>query len=136
MEEIWKCGFGSQCSKVNKIGMECCPCAYLTVTPKVASVLLYLETCLVDQHGRVEVRRMNKDDLDIIEKLMKEKFIEFGRLQFKIIESHRGSSFIPTHWVRFSSEAWILTHKLRRERSERMIGKQNAELLAEMNKNG
>jgi hypothetical protein len=135
MEEIWKCGFGSQCSKVSRIGVECCPCACLTVTPKVASTLLYLETCLVDHLGRVEGRRINKDDLDIIEKLIKEKFIDFGRLKFDIIESHRGSSFIPTHWVRFSSNAWILTHKLRYERSERMIEKEKEKLLVEMTKN-
>jgi len=137
-EEIWKCGFGSQCSKVSRMGIECCPCAYLTVTPKVASTLLYLETCLVDQYGRVEGRRMNNEDLEIIEKLVKDKFIHFGRLSFKAIKRWRDANIgkLYTYYVRFTPQAWQLTHRFRRERSERMIGKQNAELLAEMNKNG
>jgi hypothetical protein len=127
-EEIWKCEFGSQCSKVNKIGMECCPCAYLTVTPKVASVLLYLETCLVDQYGRVEGRRMNNEELEMVEKLVKDEFIHFGRLSFKSIGKLRETSMgkIYTYYVRFTPQAWQLTHRLRCERSERMIGKQNA----------
>jgi len=99
-----------------------------------ASLLLYLETCLVDQYGRVEVRRMNAEELEIIKHWREEKFIWFGRLKMKAIEGLRGGPHgkIYTHWVRFSDEAWKIAGKLRRERSHRMLESQKRKLVREM----
>ena len=97
------------------------------------SLLLYFETCLVDAYGRVAGACINKKDMEITKKFMALELIEFGRLSFKTIQKFRGNklSQIYTHWVRFSDKAWKLAHKWRRERSERMIGRHNAQLLRE-----
>ena len=95
------------------------------------SILLYLETCLVDECGRVEGRRMNLEELKIINQWVTEGFVEFGRLSMKAIKKLRGGGKIYTHWVRFSKSAWKMAHEFRHQRSDRMIGKRNAELLRE-----
>jgi len=114
---------------------ECDP--YISMS--MISTLLYLETCLVDGYGRVAAARMNIQDIENIAKFVKLKWIEFGRLYFKAIEKLRelgwsGGAY-PTNWVRFTDKAWEMAHIYRRQRSERMIGKENAKLLAEMIKN-
>lgn len=97
------------------------------------SILLYLETCLVDQYGRVEARRINMDDLEAIRKFMQEGLIDFGRLSSKAIQKLKD---IPTkqytHWVRFSDKAWELAHSFRKERSDRMIANNTTKLLREI----
>jgi len=90
----------------------------LTRTEK--SLLLYLETCLVDNLGKVQAARMNVEDFDAIAHLKELGLIDFGRLPFKDIEKSRRYLRVPnTHWVRFSDEAWKIAHALRRERTER-----------------
>lgn len=78
------------------------------------SLLLYLETRAVDYGGRVDIRRMNTDDINIAEKWAKEGFIKFGR----IVAHHINSQ--GAHFCILSDEAWDLAHAERRLRSERM----------------
>lgn len=96
------------------------------------SLLLYFETCLVDQYGRVEGRRMNAEEIVIAKKWSEEKFIGFGRLKMSTIQGLRGVGKVYTHWVRFSPSAWRTTHKLRRERSHRMLKSHAKKLIGEM----
>jgi len=86
------------------------------------SIILYLETCLVDGNGKAAGARMNDVDFKNIERFVEEGLIKFGRLPFKEIEKMRGNfAVVPTHWIRFSEEAWAIAHKLRRERADRMV---------------
>jgi hypothetical protein len=57
------------------------------------SQLLYLETRLVDHAGRIDVRRMNDADWEIMHRWKKEGFVDFGRVCFEDIK-------LPgeTHW--------------------------------------
>lgn len=98
------------------------------------SLLLYFETCLVDQYGRVEGRRINAEEIAIAKKWTKEKFVWFGRLRMSAIQKLREfpSKKVYTHWVRLSKESWEMAHKLRRERSDRMLSSQMNELVEEM----
>ena len=87
------------------------------------SILLYLETCLVDRNGRCEAIRMNKEDFDAIDKLKEEGLIKFGRIPSSEIKKlQKVYRLQATHWVRFNDEAWSIAGKLRKERSERTIG--------------
>lgn len=88
---------------------------------KHAGLLLYFETCLVDSYGRVDGRRINKEEVDVAQKWTNEDFVKFGRLSMKTIDSSRGDAHRYTHYIRFSNEAWEITHQLRRERSGRML---------------
>jgi hypothetical protein len=101
--------------------------------PKMeASLLLYLETCLTDQYGRVEGRRINSPEIDILGRWTMSEFISFGSLSDEAIERLSGiPKKVYTHYIRFSDSAWKIAHELRRERSDRMIGKRNEELLRE-----
>ena len=87
------------------------------------STLLYLETCLVDQRGRVESRRMNEEDFENIEKFKEEKLIDFGRIPFKELEKLNKLSGprTYTHWIKFTDRAWKLAHKFRREKAEKYV---------------
>ena len=78
-------------------------------------VLLYLETCMVDQQGRCQSMRMNDADFKAIEKFKAGGLLDFGRIAFK--EIPRGSA--TTHWVTFTDAAWTLVHLLRRQRADR-----------------
>jgi len=108
------------------------PSSTLDLNKNERSLLLYLETCLVDGLGRVESIRMNKTDFTIIKKWKNTKFIAFGRLRFKAIERLRKYGHQYTHYVRLSEEAWALVHQLRRERSDRLISKENVRLIKEV----
>ena len=84
------------------------------------SLMLYFETCLVDQCGRVEGIRMNKEDYDIAKKFSDAGLIEFGRIEFeemKRLKKICGKAY--TNYVKFSEPAWALAHKFRKDRAER-----------------
>lgn len=101
-------------------------------TLKEKSTLLYLETCLVDQYGRVDGRKLNDEDMTNILKFKEMGLIEFGRIVFARIKEMRKYGIHRTHWVRFSNKAWKLAHKWRKERSERWIARENKKLLKEI----
>ena len=88
------------------------------MTSDERNLLLYLETCAVDYGGLVDIKHMDKEDMDIAEKWDKEGFVKFGRIKFhSIIKS--------THWCELSEEAWNLAHAERRARCKRMMAKQS-----------
>lgn len=87
------------------------------------SLLLFLETRLVDYQGRVASVHMNAEDFEIVKKWVAEGLISFGRLTFDVVEASKGKPLTlrHTHWVRFSETAWELAHIERKARSERML---------------
>jgi len=96
-------------------------------------ILLYIEDCLVNKLGRLEGRRMNKEDIIAIDSLVKKGIVaHFGRLAWKVVEywANKGMDR-PTHYVRLTDEGWKVAHQLRREKSERLISKENARLVEE-----
>lgn len=78
------------------------------------SLLLYIETCAVDQGGRVDPRKINDVDRKILKRWEKECLIAYGRIVAK------DCSPSATHWVRLSGEAWLLAYEERRARAKRM----------------
>ncbi len=84
------------------------------------SLLLYLETCAVDQHGRMDARRLNADDFAILDRWKSEGFIEYGRV---CSADHRKNVAVGagdgTLWARLSGPAWIIAHDERKARAER-----------------
>jgi hypothetical protein len=91
------------------------------MTKDERSLLLFLETCAVDQGGLVDIRHMNDDDKMIVEVWMGDGFIDYGRIKFHDIEnfSHtNGKQY--THWVNLSDEAFKLAHEERIARSKRL----------------
>ena len=88
------------------------------------SMLLYLETCIVDNFGFAKGVSMNVTDIEIAKKWDDEGFLVFKRVPYDYLKETERSN---THYVRFSDEAWKLAHKLRRERAERMTKKHPVE---------
>lgn len=77
------------------------------------TLLLFLETRAVDHAGRVDIRHMNYDDMNLAQTWALEGFVEFGR-----IESQHHSKY-GTHYVHLSEAAMEAAHKERRARAER-----------------
>jgi len=77
------------------------------------SLLLYFETCAVDLGGRVDMRRLNEDDIQIAKCWAENGFVGFGRI---VIKDHNGQG---TNWVELTDDAWSLAHQERRARQER-----------------
>lgn len=86
------------------------------------SLLVYLETCMVDHGGKVEGCRINGDDHALIATWKEEGLVKFGRL-FASEACQEGRSYEATHWVLFTDKAWDLSHHFRRKRAERLIPK-------------
>jgi len=83
------------------------------------SLLMFFESYIVDNLGKVAGSRMNEDDYEIAKKWNDEGFISFERIPFHDINKNKA---IPdTHQVKFSDEAWTLAHQFRRERGERHV---------------
>ncbi len=93
------------------------------MTKEDLSLLLFLETCAVDQGGGVDVRHMNSDDQNIAEQWHDEGFISFGRLPLKdcAVVGNRNR----THYVVLSDEAWAAAHTERKARAARMWEKRS-----------
>jgi len=81
------------------------------------SLLLFLETCLVDGNGKVDTQYMSEDDFKRAEVMQDAGIIKFGRIKSKSIIDRK------THFTEFSDEAWAFAHKARRQRSDRMLSK-------------
>jgi len=96
------------------------------------SVLLYAESCLVDNLGRLESRKMNDEDIEALKSLKGKGIVQdFGRLAWKVVEYYMtlGTSNKPTHYIRLTDEGWKLAHQLRKERSKRLINENTKESL-------
>jgi hypothetical protein len=86
------------------------------------SILLYAETCLVDNKGRLNSLKMNGEDFDNLDKMEREGLLHYGRLPFHEIErlsKYFNKLTLPTHWVSFSDEAWALAWAMRKERADK-----------------
>lgn len=101
------------------------------MTKDQKSLLMFLETCAVDQFGAVRVAHMNDADMRQARKWAKEGFIEFGRIAAADIVEHPHPR---SHWVRLSPEAWSEAHSARGERAERMWEDRYYRITAEMRK--
>ena len=88
------------------------------MTKDERSLLLFLETCAVDYGGKVDGRRINKEDIDTARKWNTDGFVKFGRIKFHDIAFHH------THWCELSDEAWAIAHEERRARYERLAPQQ------------
>lgn len=100
-----------------------------TMTQTEKSLLLYLETCVVDGAGFVVGARVNDTEVSIAIGWDRAGFIRFGRRMMKEMSSNpsaRSSRFPPTHYIRLSEAAWDLAHRLRREKSARMIANEES----------
>ena len=87
----------------------------ITLTTREMNTLLYLESCLVDQNGRLEAIRMNEEDWAVIEKM--KDHITVIRGMSPMVD---GRHF--THRVtRFDQTAWEMTHQERQVRAMRTI---------------
>ena len=95
------------------------------------SLLLYLETCAVDHGGLVDSRRMNGDDFKKAREWSEYHFIDFGRVLYADIESRGTNHF--THWVDMSLHAFVLAHRERVARAERMWRKRTWRKTSEKN---
>jgi hypothetical protein len=84
------------------------------MTKDQVSLLVYLETCAVDQGGRVAMAHLNSADLKQAQEWAKAKFIDFGRLASECVSSR------SSHWVKLSDDAWRVAHEGRRARFERL----------------
>lgn len=73
-------------------------------TPFKRKLLLYVETRCVDYRGELDPRRLNLDEIVILQDWDGEGFVDFR---------------IPAFVVRLSDCAWKAAHKLRRERAAR-----------------
>lgn len=78
------------------------------------SILMYLETCCVDYGGKVDMRKVNPTDMEIIKKWQAEGWLDFGRIRFSDHIANR------THWVTLSGDLWEMACRLRRERADRL----------------
>jgi len=89
------------------------------MTKDEQSLLLYFETCLVDNRGQTRGARMNKIDFAIAKDLSKRGLVKFSRIPFEEIETQ--TPYPVTHRVQFANKTWGIVHKLRRKRAERYI---------------
>jgi len=87
------------------------------MTKDERSLLLFLESCAVDQGGSVKSVHMNGADFEIAKRWNQEGFVKFGRI--RSADLSRGGS----HWCALSDEAWILAHAERKARAVRMWDK-------------
>ena len=85
-------------------------------TREERSLILYLESCIVDNGGTIECIRMNEEDFKIAERWHEEGLIQFRPLSFDEIERHSGPRK-ATHRVAFSEAAWTAAHHARRMRA-------------------
>jgi len=88
-----------------------------TLNKDERTLLLFFETCLVDHNGKVATRHMNDIDREIAKKWTEEGFISFKRLPLAEVEDK--VTYALTYKVRFSEQAFEITHTLRKERALR-----------------
>jgi hypothetical protein len=87
------------------------------MTKDEISLVLFFETCCVDQHGAVDPRAMNEEDYNIAKRWDKEGYIRFGRICAADLGRMRGK----TNWVELSDQAWADAHAERKARGMRFL---------------
>jgi hypothetical protein len=89
------------------------------LTKTQRSILLYAECCLVDRGGLLEGVRMNADDVNELKAFAQAGVLEFGRIPAALLKEGSVRAPIPTHWVRFTDQAWELAAACRRLSAQR-----------------
>ncbi len=85
------------------------------LTREEKNLLIYFETCCVDQYGKVSRYCMNQEDFQIAKKWNENGFVKFGRIISKDIKNDL------TNWCELSEQAWLAAHSARKERAIRMM---------------
>ena len=99
------------------------------MTKDERSLLLFLETCAVDNTGLVYGPHMNDDDREISKRWNESGFIKFGRIAYASIQSF----YTPyANWCELSDDAFQLAHEERKARAVRMLTKRNWERTEEL----
>lgn len=80
------------------------------------STLLYFETRCVDNCGKVDSRRINKEDVENAKILEEMGLLHFGRIHVDDWEDHTPEC---KHWVSLTDLGWREAHKQRRARADR-----------------
>jgi hypothetical protein len=93
------------------------------LTPAENNLLLYLECSAVDYGGKIDARRMNDADWQILKTWSEHDFVNYGRIAASDIVG--GFS----HWAILSEDAWAEAHKERRNRHDRMMQMRKAEFI-------
>lgn len=83
------------------------------------SLIVYLETRMVDHSGVVNLAHLNDTDRTTIEGWVARGLIEWGRLTDASIKNSDGRTKIETHWVILSEEALDIAYAERRARIKR-----------------
>ncbi len=84
-----------------------------TWTRDEKSLLLYFETVVVDESGRITDARMNDIDRENARLWNEQGFVSYGRVASEHLK-RTSSGFPMTTWCRLSDEAWECAHRLRR----------------------
>lgn len=79
-----------------------------------SNLLLYVEHCAVDCFGRLDTKKMNAEDIAILDRWRKAHFVDSGRIRAKDCTA-QGSM-----WSSLSTAAWTAAHAERKARAERM----------------
>lgn len=82
------------------------------------SVILYLESCLVEQSGLFRARAFNEADWKLIERF--EKVGLFVTHQIPSAAARKIHGTACTHWVDFTDSGWLVAQAVRRLRADRV----------------
>lgn len=96
------------------------------MTKQEKSLLLYLETRAVDHGGRVDTRRMNKEDMFTAAQWSQKGYVRFGRLAYESV------AYSSTHWCLFSDIAWLDAHAERRAKAGRLLANRTWKMTEEL----
>lgn len=87
------------------------------LTKDEENLLLFFEYTAVDQWGVIDdMRKMNEDDMEIMQRWNRESFVLSKR-----VSRDRDKGKLFTYAIRLSEEAWELAYKLRKEKALRHI---------------
>ena len=90
-----------------------------TMTKDEKSLLLFFESRATDNAGKVDLRHMNQQDIEIAKKWDKEGFCGFGRV------ASEGVNQYGSHWCQLSDTAWHLAHQARKAKAIRTWDKRS-----------
>lgn len=97
----------------------------MELTKNQRTLLLYLETRLVDHGGRVAGEHMNAEDAEQAKAWNESGYIGYGRIASEHCNRYGAL------WVTFSDQAWEDAHRERRARAERLLKKRTYVTTAE-----
>ncbi len=81
------------------------------------SVLLYVESCMVDYGGMLEGRRLNDTDHGNLRMFMADGLLAYGRVPSRLLPDNDGPARPITHWCVLTAAGWDLVAKLRQRRA-------------------